>query len=240
MHCLRYRLRARPLCRSTAPGAARIASALRTSGARLLLGEYAFVADDRADRRFSLHSDDLQRDDRPAAWSFEALLDANPVTNCVPATTTSPEFSTRAAPPAVPGRMLSSQLDHHCRVVCLPRLRPGHRLSARSPMSPSRRYVDFADELGGTHAFVPRFDPSICLGNCHDPSRQHAVPTMVHTRDHPDISNYDITRCMYSPWRLAHSGAVQAKAKAVLPGSQLLHVWDDRAAPLVRAMDVPP
>ncbi len=99
--------------------------------------------------------------------------------------------------------------------------------------------------LGGTHAFIPRFDPADVLAEIARNCVPHAVPvpTMINALvNHPDVVNYNVGSLRAIP----HGGspiqeAVEAKARAVLLGLRLLHVYGmTEAAPLVTAMDVSP
>ncbi len=96
--------------------------------------------------------------------------------------------------------------------------------------------------VGGTHVFIPRFDPVDMLREIgrHRVTNALLVPTMVNAvANHPDIGEHDISSLKMVPYGASPMpDAVLRKARETMPGVRFLHVYGmTEAAPLVTAMD---
>src|SRR5690242_1201074 len=181
-----------------------IAFILDDSGAKALLVDNAFVPMIGRISGLSLATRLVYLGDRlvPAGMrSFEALLDAEPVTDCVAGgDNLAGIFYTGGTPGRSKGVMLSHRNLVSNAAMVVPALSYGPD-SVYLHAAPMFHLADgmstFAvTMLGGTHAFVPRFDPVEMLAEIARNRVTHStlVPTMVNTLvNHPDVSNYDVS-----------------------------------------------
>ena len=230
-----------------------IAFILEDSGAKALLVDDTFVPMIERIPGLSLATQLIYIGDGPVPAgmrSFEALLDSNPVTDGAAG---GDDLAGIFYTGGTTGRSKGVMLSHRNLVSNAAMVVPAVGYGPDSVYLHAAPMFHLADGmstfgltmLGGTHAFVPRFDPVEVLAEIARNRVTHTVlvPTMINTLvNHPDITTYDVSSLLVIP----HGGspiqeAVEAKAKAVLPGVRLLHVYGmTEAAPLVTAMDEPP
>ena len=94
--------------------------------------------------------------------------------------------------------------------------------------------------LGGTHVFIPRFDPGAVAAavSAEKVTAVLLVPTMINAlANHPDLARYDMSSLRSIPFGASPMPeAVLRKAIEVLPGVQFIHLYGmTEAAPLVTA-----
>ncbi|HYZ22355.1 MAG TPA: AMP-binding protein, partial [Rhodopila sp.] len=97
--------------------------------------------------------------------------------------------------------------------------------------------------VGGTHVFIPKFDPAQMLEAVqrHRVTNALLVPTMAAMiANHPDIAQYDISSLHTIPYGASPMPeAVLRKATEVMPTVRFLHVYGmTEAAPIATAMDL--
>jgi long-chain acyl-CoA synthetase len=97
--------------------------------------------------------------------------------------------------------------------------------------------------LGGTHVFIPRFDPADVLAEIarNRVTNTLLVPTMVNALvNGPDLAKYDLSSLRVIAYGASPMpDAVLQKATAALPGVRLLHAYGmTEAAPIVTAMEI--
>ena len=96
--------------------------------------------------------------------------------------------------------------------------------------------------VGGTHVFIPRFDPADLLAEIQRTRITNAllVPTMVNALvNFPSVGDYDVSSLQLVPYGASPMpDAVLQAATRVFPNVQFLHVYGmSEASPLVTAMD---
>ena len=96
--------------------------------------------------------------------------------------------------------------------------------------------------VGGTHVFIPRFDPADLLGEIvrNKVSNALLVPTMINAlANFPTVGNYDVSSLRVVPYGASPMpDAVLQAATRAFPSVQFLHVYGmSEASPLVTAMD---
>jgi len=97
--------------------------------------------------------------------------------------------------------------------------------------------------VGGTHVFIPRFDPADVLAEIarNRVTNTLLVPTMVNALvNTPDLAKHDLSSLRVIAYGASPMpDAVLQKAKAALPGVRLLHAYGmTEAAPIVTVMDL--
>jgi long-chain acyl-CoA synthetase len=96
--------------------------------------------------------------------------------------------------------------------------------------------------VGGTHVFIPRFDPAEVLAEIarNRVTNTLLVPTMVNALvNAPDLAKHDLSSLRVIAYGASPMpDAVRQKATAALPGVRLLHAYGmTEAAPIVTVMD---
>jgi long-chain acyl-CoA synthetase len=91
---------------------------------------------------------------------------------------------------------------------------------------------------GGTHAFVPRFDPVDCLETIQAEKVTHGqyVPTMINLlANHPEVQDYDLSSLKYILYGASPMPeGVLRKALQAFPGCQFVHAYGmTEAAPIL-------
>ena len=96
--------------------------------------------------------------------------------------------------------------------------------------------------FGGTHFFLPRFDPAAALKLVAEQRITHLliVPTMVNMMvHHPEATRHDLSsleRLLFGASPMPD--AVLRRAAEVLPGTKLVHLYgQSEASPLITALD---
>jgi long-chain acyl-CoA synthetase len=97
--------------------------------------------------------------------------------------------------------------------------------------------------VGGTHVFIPRFDPADLLAEVARTRATNAVlvPTMINAVvDFPGLAAHDVSSLRVVPFGASPMpDAVLRKATAAFPGVRFLHVYGmTEASPLVTAMEL--
>jgi len=97
--------------------------------------------------------------------------------------------------------------------------------------------------VGGTHVFIPRFDPADLLAEIarNRVTNTLLVPTMINAlANFPDLAKHDLSSLRVIPYGASPMpDAVLQKATAALPGVRFLHAYGmTEAAPIVTAMDL--
>ena len=202
-----------------------IAFILEDSGAKALLVDDAFVPMIGRIPGLSLATQLIYIGDGPVPAgmrSFEALLDSDPVTDGVAG---GDDLAGIFYTGGTTGRSKGVMLSHRNLVSNAAMVVPALGYGPDSVYLHAAPMFHLADGmstfgltmLGGTHAFVPRFDPAEVLAEIARNRVTHTVlvPTMINTLvNHPDVTNYDVSSLRaHSAWRLADPGSGGGKGE---------------------------